>query len=103
MGCLDTNDKGEILEIFIAEKDLCLFNDQQPTHLHSPTRDYFALSICSPNIYLDFDWSVVDDLHGSDHFPTKIQEIESTIEDHQSRWNLNKTKWENFMSYVMKN
>ena len=30
-GCLDTNDKGEIIENFIAENDLCLFNDKQPT------------------------------------------------------------------------
>ena len=87
-GCLDTNDKGEIIENFIAENDLCLFNDKQPTYLHSPTRNYFALdlSICSPNIYLDFDWSVLDDLHGSDHFPIKIQEIESTNEDRRPRW-----------------
>ena len=55
------------------------------------------MSICSPNIYLDFDWSVLDDLHGSDHFPIKIEEIESTNEDHHSRWNLNKANWENFM------
>ena len=98
-GCLDTNDKGEIIENFIAENDLCLFNDKQPTYLHSPTRNYFALdlSICSPNIYLDFDWSVLDDLHGSDHFPIKIEEITSTNEDHHSRWNLNKANWENFM------
>ena len=50
-GCLDTNDKGEIVENFIAENGLCLFNDKQSTYLHSPTRTYFALdmSICSPN------------------------------------------------------
>ena len=60
--------------------------------------NYFTLdlSICSPNIYLDFDWSVLDDLHGSDHFPVKIEEITSTNEDHHSRWNLNKANWENF-------
>ena len=54
------------------------------------------MSICSPNIYLDGDWSVVDDLHGSDHFPIKIEEIETTNEDHHSRWNLNKANWKNF-------
>ncbi|MCG7877158.1 MAG: reverse transcriptase domain-containing protein [Candidatus Thiodiazotropha endolucinida] len=97
-GCTDTNNKGEIIENFIAENDLCLFNDKQPTYLHSPTRKYFALdlSICSPNIYLDYDWSVVDDLHGSDHFPIVIEEIESTHEDRHPRWNLSKANWENF-------
>ena len=34
---------------------------------------------------------------GSDHFPIKIEEIESTNEDHHSRWNFNKANWENFM------
>ena len=28
-GCLDTNDKGEIIENFIAEKDLCLTINNQ--------------------------------------------------------------------------
>ena len=55
------------------------------------------MSICSPNIYLDFDWSVLDDLHGSDHFPIKIEEIESTMKTIIFRWNLNKANWENFI------
>ena len=66
-GCLDTNNRGEIIEDVIAENDLCLLNEKQPTYLHPPTGNYYAidLSLCHPNIYLDFDWSVCDDLHGS--------------------------------------
>ena len=30
-------------------------------------------------------------------FPIKIEEIETTNEDHHSRWNFNKANWENFM------
>ena len=71
-GCSDTNDRGEIIEDVIAENDLCLLNEKQPTYLHPPT----DLSICHPYIYLDFDSSVCDDLHGSDHFPILIKEIE---------------------------
>ena len=65
-GCLDTIDRGEIIEDVIAENDLCLLNEKQPTYLHPPTGNYYAidLSLCHPNIYLDFDWSVCDDLHG---------------------------------------
>ena len=97
-GCTDTNDKGAIIENFIAENDLCLFNNKQATYLHSPTRKYFSLdlAICSPNIYLDFNWSVLDDLHGSDHFPIVIKEIDSDPEEHHPRWNLNKANWETF-------
>ena len=56
-GCLDTNNRGEIIEDVIAENDLCLLNEKQPTYLHPPTGNYYAidLSLCHPNIYLDFD------------------------------------------------
>ena len=70
LNCSDTNDRGEIIEDEIAENDLCLFNEKQPTYLHPPTENYYAiidLPLCHPNTYLDFDWSVCDDLHGSDH------------------------------------
>ena len=99
-GCSDTNDKGVIKENFIAENDLCLLNNKQATYLHSPTRKYFSLelAICSPNIYLEFNWSVLDDLHGSDHFPIVITEIESDPEEHYPRWNLNKANWERYFA-----
>ncbi|MCU7800748.1 MAG: reverse transcriptase-like protein [gamma proteobacterium symbiont of Lucinoma myriamae] len=97
-GCLNTNDRGEIIEDVIVENDLCLLNDKQPTYLHPPTGNYYAidLSVCHPNIYLDFDWSVCDDLHGSDHFPIIIKEIESSNEELPSKWNLKKANWEKF-------
>ena len=101
-GCSDTNDKGAIIENFIAENDLCLFNNKQATYLHYPTRKYFSLdlAICYPNIYLDFNWSVLDDLHGSNHFPIVIKEIESDPEEHHPRWNLNKANWETFLAFM---
>ena len=73
----------------------CLTN-KQASYLHSPTRKYFSLDLafCSPNIYLDFNWSVLDDLHGSDHFPIVIKEIESNPEEHHPRWN--KANWGTF-------
>ena len=77
-GCSKTNDRGEIIEVVIAENDLCILNEKQPTHLHPPTGTYYAkdLSTCHPNIYLDFDWLVYDNLYRSDHFPILIKEIE---------------------------
>ena len=56
-GCSDTNDRGEIIEDVIAENDLCLLNEKQPTYLHPPTGNYYGidLSICHPKIYLDFE------------------------------------------------
>ena len=64
--CSDTNNRGEIIEDVIAENDLCLLNEKQPAYLHPPTGKYNAidLSICHPNIYLDFEWAVCGDLLG---------------------------------------
>ena len=97
-GCSDTNDRGEIIEDVIAENDLCLLNENQPTYLHPPTGNCYAIdiSLCHPNIYLDFDWSVYDDLHGSDHFPILIKETESSDDEPHCRWNLKKANWESF-------
>ena len=47
-------------------------------------------------IYLDFDWSVCDDLHGSDHFPILIKETESSDDEQHCRWNLKTANWETF-------
>ena len=97
-GCSDTNDRGEIIEDVIAENDLCLLNEKQPTYLHPPTGNYYAidLSLCHSNIFLDFNWSVCDDLHGSDHFSILIEETESSDDEQQCRWNLKKANWETF-------
>ena len=97
-GCSDTNDRGEIIEDIIAENDLCLLNEKQPTYLHPPTGNYYAidLSLCHPNIYLDFDWSVCDDLDGSDHFPILIKETDPSDDEQHCRWNLKKANWETF-------
>ena len=35
-------------------------------------------------------------MHGSDHFPIIIKEIESYPEEHKPRWNLNKANRETF-------
>ena len=92
------NDRGEIIEDVIAENNLCLLNEKQPTYLHPPTGNYYAidLSLCHPNIYLDFDWSVFDDLHGSDYFPILIKETESSDDEQHCQWNLKKANWETF-------
>ena len=70
-GCSDKNDKGKVIEDFIMANDLCLMINKHSTYLHPASGTYTALdlSVCHPSLYLDFDWSVCDGLHGSDHFP----------------------------------
>ena len=77
---------------------MCLLNEKQPTYLHPPTGNYYAidLSIYHPNIYLDFESSVCNDLYGSDHFQILIKETESSNDEQHCRWNLKKANWETF-------
>ena len=97
-GCTNTNDKGRIIEDFITKHDLILLNDKSSTNLHPATGSYSSLdlTICSPGIFPDFNWKVVDDLHGSDHFPIQVSEVGPSVQQCPQRWKLHKANWEQF-------
>ena len=94
-GCTDTNDK---IEDFITKHDLVLLNDKSSTYLHPATGSYSSLdlTICSPGIFPNFDWKVVDDLRGSDHFPIQVSEVGPSVQQRPQRWKLHKADWEQF-------
>ena len=81
-GSTSLNSKGKIIEKFLNDYSLCLFNDGSPTYLHPGHGTFSAidLSICDPTLLLDFEWKVLEDTHGSDHFPILIKNIEGPIE-----------------------
>ena len=95
-GCKDNNPKGNIIEDFITKNDLCLMNDKTHTYLHPATGKFSSLdlSICHPSLLLDFDWTVSEDQHGSDHFPVIIESVNNSTNDHNAKWKLNKANWE---------
>ena len=95
-GCKDNNPKGNIIEDFITKRDLCLMNDKSHTYLHPATGKFSSLdlSICHPSLLLDFDWTVSEDQHGSDHFPVIIESVNNSTNDHNAKWKLNKANWE---------
>ena len=66
--------------------------------LQQSTFSSLDLSLCHPSLFLDFDWSVCEDQHGSDHFPIVIESVNASAEDHNSKWKLNKANWEQFHS-----
>ena len=94
----DNDHRGELIEDFITKNDICLMNDKSNTFLDSGkgTLSALDLSLCHPSLYLDFDWSVCEDQHGSDHFPIVIESIQTHEEDHITKWELNKANWDLF-------
>ena len=97
-GCQTTNDRGLKVEDFILNNNLCLFNTKSSTYIHpaSGTTSSLDLTVCSPEIFLDFSWKVDSDSHGSDHFPTIIHEIEPCVQDRLRKWKLHKADWNLF-------
>ena len=94
----DNNSKGDKLEKLISDYDLCLWNDGCPTYIHPATGTFSAIdmSICSPSLFLDFEWQVHDDLCGSDHLPTFLNPTNIPDPAGVPRWNLNKADWSEF-------
>ena len=75
-------------------------NDKSHTYLHPATGKFSSLylSMCHPSLLLDFDWTVSEDQHGSDHFPVIIESVNNSTNDHNAEWQLNKANWELYHS-----
>ena len=68
------NPKGRLVEQLTLEHDLIIFNDGRPTRVSpaSNTKSSIDLCIGHQQLGLDYRWDVLDDTHGSDHYPTML-------------------------------
>ena len=104
-GCQNSNRLGNVIESIIENYDLCLLNDDSHTYLHpaSGSTSAIDLTLCSPNIFMDFHWMVHNDQCGSDHFPIFIDIVKPMPEERISRWQLQKANWGDFMKQCTQN
>ena len=66
---------------------------------HSPSTKSFTsidISFCHSSLFLDYNWSVCEDQHNSDHFPIIIEQNTFSTEDHIPKWKLNRANWDLF-------
>jgi len=98
MGNTQNNNKGNILEKFIEHNELCLWNDNTQTYIHPATGSSSAidLSLYSPSLFLDFEWSVHEDICGSDHFPTFLHYKNKAALLNMPKWSFKEADWHNF-------
>ena len=94
-GCRDSNPLGRTMESVLEAFDLCLLNDKSHTYLHpaSGSTSAIDLSICSPSVFMDFQWKVHGDQCGSDHFPIFLDINRPMPEERVPRWQLNRADW----------
>ena len=76
-------------------RNLCVLNDGTKTFVHCyyRTATSIDLTVVDPSIVLDFEWSVLDDLHGSDHYPILLKSTLGEEEDREERYNIKKANW----------
>ena len=94
-GETDKNARGDMIRKIILNSGLTVMNSGEPTHYHIQTDSLTVvdLSICSPEILMDFDWDVEDDLRGSDHYPIALQAVSPMPQSCNPKWNTDKADW----------
>ena len=50
--------------------------------------------MADPSLFLDLTWTVVDDLHGSDHFPVLVQFNQVEKAPDVGRWDFRNVNWD---------
>ena len=85
-GGQNNDSRGELFENFITKNDICTY--------HSPSTKAFTSIDLS--LFLDYNWSVCEDQHNSDHFPIIIEQNTFSIEDHNPKWKLDRAYWDLF-------
>lgn len=97
-GDCTVNPRGVLVASLIEEEELGVFNSEDMTYFHSPTGTFTAIdiSLCSSDALLDFNWRVMSDLHGSDHFPIVLETAESEPQSRLPRWKLDRADWHQF-------
>ena len=81
-GCRDINPRGKIIEDFLSEENLCIFNDDTTTYLHPSSGSATAIDLflCDPDLYLDYTWN----------YPIFIESNNSIFEERVLHWRLHR-------------
>ena len=94
-----TNERGRIFERLVLDKDIIIMNNGTPTHYSRATgsKSVIDLTICSSDCCLDFEYSVSDELHGSDHYPIQLGFVQTQMNTNRYQtFNTEKANWEMF-------
>ena len=62
-----------LFEVF-SDLNFCILSDRPSVYFHptSWTKSVLDLFEADPSLLLEITWTVVDDVHGSDHIPVKV-------------------------------
>ena len=93
------NSKGKVIENFLINNNMCIYNDKSITYIsdtYAGTKSSLDLSLATPEIFLDFEWQVLNDQHGSDHFPILISALSEQEPSGIPRYCYKRADWSSF-------
>ena len=95
---LEPDARGKVIENFILENDINILDENENTY--EIYRDgilyksHIDLTLVTPDLQPDLDWTTLEDNGGSDHFPIVIGINKSYDFNTVTKWNLKKANWE---------
>ena len=98
---LDT--RGKIIQDLIEEQNLVTINEDSPTFFRSydQATSIIDLALVTSTSVDDFNWTIQDDLNGSDHFPILVSPLQHSPADTLEKWNLKHANWDNYRNLAM--
>ena len=93
---------GRIVDDVMNNNDISLCNDGSMTfhNIYNNSFSAIDLRICSSTIHLDFNWSIDNHLHGSDHFPIYLKFSRNIPSDAPIKWKENEADWTGYQSGI---
>ena len=93
---------GNIIEDLLDNNDIILFNDGSPTRhdLFHNTSSAIDLTMCSSSLRADYQWSVDEDLYGSDHWPIHLKYIVNSPSPCLPKWKAKEGDWKTYKDHT---
>ena len=92
---------GRTVENFVLENDLNILDEDEHTYEQFRAdgtlyRAHIDLTLITPDLQPDLDWTTLDDNGNSDHLPIQITINKSYDFDTFTRWNFKKADWDKY-------
>ena len=103
-GSNNSNSRGQIFEDIILASDLVVLNDGSPTHFSTHhTFTHVDITLFSSVLSPKCEWAILDDLHGSDHYPiiTKVFNCTNpSSSKHKPKFKTDAANWEKYKTII---
>ena len=96
-----TGPRGKIVENVVRNNNLILLNDGSPTRITPTTETAIDITMCSANLGLNIEWSVLNTQLGSDHCVIAI-EVESPSKQAGiviNKYNVKRANWADYRNH----